>query len=187
MKEIWKDVDGFPGYRVSNKGRVSGPRKSELKLVDGGQGYLKVTLSIEGRHVDKRVNRLVAQAFIPNPNNHPLVMHLDNDRANNDVRNLAWGTHAENNHYCSVCGRHGDGLNDEVRERAYASRRSPVIAINCFTGEEIHFRSQHDAARELGVSQQHIWGVLNGHRRTTGGYRFEYAGREERLLYGEDN
>lgn len=184
--EVWKKIDGFPGYKVSNKGNVSGPRKKCLKLVDGGQGYLKVTLSRFGKHVDKRVNRLVAQAFLPNPGNLPIVMHLDNKRSNNQVENLAWGTHKENNHWCSVCGRHADGLTDEIRKRGNAARSVPVIAINCYTGEEIYFKSQHDAARELGLSQQHIWGVLNGHRNSTGGYRFEYAGREERLLYGNE-
>ena len=167
----------FPGYSISNKGRVKGIRKNVLKPVDGGQGYLKVTLSKNGKHVDKRINRLVAEAFIPNPDSLPLVMHLDNDRSNNHIENLSWGTHSENNQYMHDCKRHPLTLTDEDREKAYSKRRSPIKAININTGEEIFFISQHEAARKLNVSQQHIWGVLNGYRRSTGGYCFEYLNK----------
>lgn len=177
--ELWKTISTHENYQVSSLGNVRGPRKDRLKLVDGGQGYLKVTLSKNGKHVDKRVNRLVAEAFIPNPDNLPLVMHKDNNRANNCVDNLAWGTHSENNQYMYDCGRHGVNLTDASREKAYEIRRRPVIAINVDTLEEKYYPSQHDAARALGLTQQHIWGVLNGYRRTTGGYRFEYAYQEE--------
>lgn len=172
--EEWRDVDGFPGYQVSDLGRMRGPRKDILKPVDGGQGYLKVTLSRNGVHTDKRINRLVASAFLPNPDNLPVVMHLDNDRANNHVGNLTWGTCAENNRWMYACGRNASTFTDEAREKAYAARRKPVKATRIATGEESYFDSQHDAARALGVSQQHIWGVLNGHRRSTGGYVFTY-------------
>ena len=176
--EEWREIEGYPNYAVSNLGRVRGPRKDSLKLVDGGQGYVKVTLSKNGKHVDKRVNRLVATAFLPNPENHPIVMHLDNNRANNHVDNLQWGTHLENNRWCAQCGRHANTLTDETREKAFAARRKPVIAINTADGTRTRYISQHDAARSLGVMQQHIWGVLNGNRRSTGGYRFEYADKE---------
>ena len=174
MREKWKDIDGFPGYRVSNKGNIIGIRGTKLKPVIGNNGYPKVTLCRSGKHVDKRINRLVASLFIPNPNNYPIVMHLDNDPKNNDVNNLSWGTHSENNKYCWDCGRKPQTLTNKDREKAYSIRRKPVKAININTREEIVFISQHDAARALGVSQQHIWGVLNGYRRSTGGYIFEY-------------
>ena len=176
--EEWRDIPHFPGYSVSSKGRVSGPRRPLLTLVKQ-DGYLKVTLIREdGKHVDKRVNRLVAEAFIPNPYNLPIVMHGDNDRTNNNVWNLSWGTYAENNQYMHDCGRHPLTLTDEDREKAYQVRRTAVIAIDTRTSERIRFISQHDAARALGVMPQHIWGVLNGYRRSTGGYRFEYADKE---------
>lgn len=177
MAEEWRDVDGFDGYKISNAGRVKGIRKNILKPVDGGQGYLKVTLSKNGKHIDKRINRLVAEAFLPNPNSLPLVMHLDNNRANNQVENLSWGTYSENNQYMHDCNRHPLTLTDEDREKAYSKRRSPIKAINTITGEELFFISQHDASRQLNVSQQHIWGVLNGYRRSTGGYYFEYLNK----------
>lgn len=178
--EEWRDIEGFPGYQVSNLGRVKGIRKNVLKhCYTPDSDYPKVTLCVNGRHIDKRVNRLVASAFIENPYNLPLVMHTDNNPMNNSVDNLAWGTYAENNQYMYDCGRHPINLTDEAREKAYAIRRTGVIAINMETGEEDYFVSQHEAARQLNVSQQHIWGVLNGWRRSTGGYRFKYADDEK--------
>lgn len=181
MKEEWRDIRDYPGYKVSNMGRVKGPRKDSLKLVDGGQGYLKVTLSKNGKHVDKRVNRLVAQAFLPNPNGLPLVMHKDNVRSNNNIDNLAWGTTLENNRWMYECGRHGNNITENVRKMGNAARRTPVKSIDIATLEERTFDGQHTAARALGVSQQHVWGVLNGRRKSTGGYRFEYVTKEESI------
>lgn len=177
MKEEWRDIEGFPGYQVSNLGKIKGVRKNELtpSYNKGKIRYPKVTLTRSGEHIDKRVNRLVATAFIPNPNNEPLVMHLDNNPKNNRVDNLAWGSYSENLKYCWDCDRHPQTLTDDAREKAYAKRRTAIIAINCKTGSKQEFISQHAASRALGVSQQHIWGVLNGHRKSTGGYRFEYA------------
>lgn len=177
--EKWKTIKDWPGYSVSARGNMRGPRAEKLKLVETEDGYLKVTLCANGKRQDKRVNRLVAEAFIPNPENYSLVMHLDNDRKNNNVDNLAWGTHSENNQYMYDCDRHPINLTDNAREKAYSIRRAPVKAINIDTGDIISYVSQHEAARQLGVSQQHIWGVLNGHRRSTGGYRFEYAEKDE--------
>ena len=100
-------------------------------------------------------------------------------RKNNSVDNLEWGTFSENNQWMHDCGRHPMTLTDEMREKAYAARRTAVKSTNVKTGEGRHFESQHDAARALGVSQQHIWGVLNGLRRSTGGYTFAYSDKEE--------
>lgn len=176
--EEWKDICGWDGYSVSNYGQICGPRKRLLKLVETKNGYLKVTLCSKDRRMDKRVNRLVAEAFIPNPEDYPLVMHRDNNRKNNRVDNLSWGTHSDNNQWMHDCGRHPLTLTDDDRERAYSKRRVPVRAIDIKTGEKRIFISQHEAARQLGVSQQHIWGVLNGYRRSTGGYVFEYLQKE---------
>lgn len=173
--ERWKPIVGFPGYWVSNFGRIHGHQNKILNQILNKDGYYKVTLCVNGIHVDKRVNRLVAEAFLPNPNNLPIVMHLDNDRTNNYVDNLSWGTYSENNKYMYTCDRHPGSLTEEIREKALEKTRKPVLSINVKNGERKYFISQHDAARSLNVSQQHIWGVLNGYRKTTGGYKFEYA------------
>jgi hypothetical protein len=67
-----------------------------LKWVDDGNGYQHLTLSKNGKGINFQVHRLVAQAFIPNPNNLPFVCHKDDDPYNNSVDNLFWGTHQDN-------------------------------------------------------------------------------------------
>lgn len=176
MREIWKDIDGFPGYKISNFGRVKGKRVDYVKWCFApGSEYPKVTLSNNGKYVDKRINILVATAFLPNPNNYPIVMHMDNNPQNNRVDNLKWGTYSENAQYMYDCNRHRRSPLRRTIEMGNEARMVAVIAINMNTGEELSFISQHEASRKLGVSQQHIWGVLNGWRRSAGGYYFKYA------------
>lgn len=97
MEEKWKIVEGFSKYLVSNKGRVKNViRLKDLKFYDK-DGYKKIEL-INDDNVKKKVfvHRLVAQAFIPNPNGKPQVNHRDGNKANNKFNNLEWCTAKEN-------------------------------------------------------------------------------------------
>lgn len=103
MEEIWKDITGYEGlYQVSNLGRVKSlvrkGRKKEklLSLCSNTHGYIMVILSknnIKSTHI---AHILVANAFIPNPNNLPFVMHINDIRNDNNVNNLKWGTRQDN-------------------------------------------------------------------------------------------
>jgi hypothetical protein len=104
MEEIWKDIIGYEGYyQVSNLGRVKRLKGSPMTLEDRvlvnktkKTGYKFVCLSVCGGFKYKHVHRLVAQAFIPNPNNKLFVNHIDCDKSNNHVENLEWVTAKEN-------------------------------------------------------------------------------------------
>ena len=89
--EIWRDVIGFENlYLVSNLGNVySIHSKKQLKLKDN-KGYYNVTLFKNGKRYYKIVHRLVAEAFIPNPNNFKEINHKDENKINNNVDNLEW-------------------------------------------------------------------------------------------------
>lgn len=97
MLEIWRDIKGYEGkYQVSSWGRVRGAN-GILTPYKTSKGYLKVGLCNGGRCSDKkRVHRLVAAAFIPNPYGLPQVNHLDGNKENNSVTNLEWCTNQQN-------------------------------------------------------------------------------------------
>ena len=101
MDEIWKPVVGYEGlYEVSNFGRVRSLRRNKiLKLKNEVDGYIRVTLCNGGTEKLYQVHRLVAQAFIPNPDNLPQINHKDEVKSNNIVTNLEWCTVHYNNTY----------------------------------------------------------------------------------------
>jgi hypothetical protein len=99
--ELWKDIEGFENYQVSSWGRVRGAN-GILKPYKNKKGYLKVGLMNGGKSHKKRVNRLVAMAFIDNPNGCPFVDHIDGNKENNSITNLRWVTDRENREYAAV-------------------------------------------------------------------------------------
>ena len=101
MQEIWKDINGFEGkYQVSNLGNVrSFCRGDHLLRLNGGKKYIQVILCNNGKIYGRLVHRLVAEAFIPNPNNLPCVNHKDENPKNNCADNLEWCTYKYNNEY----------------------------------------------------------------------------------------
>lgn len=99
MNKEWRDVKGYEGlYKISSNGEVysliSG-KERKLKI-SKSNGYVLIDLYKEGIGKWFRVHRLVAEAFLPNPNNLPIVMHIDNNKQNNHYTNLKWGTVSEN-------------------------------------------------------------------------------------------
>ena len=118
-EEIWRDVVGYEGYyEVSSYGNVRGldrqidtkhggrfVKGKQLRLHKSIDGYVSVDLSANGVAKSQLVHRLVAQAFIPNPNNLPCINHKDEDKHNNYVGNLEWCTYAYNNDYSKVSER----------------------------------------------------------------------------------
>ena len=106
LKVEWKLIEGFDGiYSVSNYGEVRNNKTGKLmKLRKNEKGYLRTNLTKNGNQKSVRVHRLVAQAFIPNPENKPQVNHIDFDKENNCVNNLERVTNKENTQY-SVCNR----------------------------------------------------------------------------------
>lgn len=98
--EIWKTVQEAPDYEVSNLGNVRVGNTGEiLKQHKDSYGYMKVRLYANGEGENKLVHRLVASAFIANPENKSMVNHKDGNKSNNDVDNLEWATATENIHH----------------------------------------------------------------------------------------
>ena len=97
MSEEWKPVEGYEGlYEVSNTGFVRGLKRDRIvKPRPDKDGYLLINLYKNGKGKTCKVHRLVATAFIPNPDNKPTVEHMDTDKNNNHVGNLCWATKLE--------------------------------------------------------------------------------------------
>ena len=103
IAEVWKDIQGYEClYQVSNLGRVKSLRRSKIrKLCKDRGGYLCVSLKKHGTVKLCKVHRLVAIAFIPNPENKPQVDHINRIRNDNRVCNLRWVTNTENQYNSS--------------------------------------------------------------------------------------
>jgi predicted XRE-type DNA-binding protein len=178
------EIDYAPGYFVSDLGIVYGPgslgRRGWHRVdtySNDEDGHQVVDLYIDGKRRHRYLAVLVAEAFIPNPHNYPLVRHYDGNPYNNHVSNLRWGTYADN---MRDAIRHETFhyFTEEEHEMALQELRTPVRAINIRTGVIQDFVSQAEAARILHVHQPNIRHVLSGWYKQTGGYKFEYLDRE---------
>ena len=105
--EVWKEIEGFDkGYKVSNLGNVFSEKTNKiLKSANVGYGYKQVSLMKDKERRKQYVHRLVAKAFIENPEEYPCINHKDCDKANNRVDNLEWCTHLYN---CQSINRPGN-------------------------------------------------------------------------------
>ena len=101
--EVWRSIENYDNYAVSSFGRVKNTKTERiLKAADNGQGYLKVSLYEDGVKKTHKIHRLVANAFLNNPNDKLCVDHKDNNRTNNHISNLRFATTKENNQNSSI-------------------------------------------------------------------------------------
>lgn len=125
IEEVWRDVVGFEGvYQVSNTGivrRIYPNRTKTLKQCKAGgrtnKEYLYVNMSANGKYRSSSVHRLVAEAFIPNPEGLPQVNHKDEDKSNNCAENLEWCTASYNNRYGTKISRGVDAMKKSKSRR----------------------------------------------------------------------
>lgn len=184
MKEIWEDIKGYEGiYQISNLGRVKNTVTKEIKKQsDNGKGYKSVNLWKQNKGQTFYIHRLVAEAFIENKLNKPEVHHIDSDRSNNAVENLAWVTTKENNNL----GKHIERMTNnkrwiETRSTSMAKAREKSIVINSYKtkftkGDFVKvFDSLSQGARELGLDTGGCARVANGKQKQTHGYNIEYV------------
>jgi len=177
-KEVWKDVKGWEGfYQVSNLGRFKGVERLDsrgykqkeriMKGYDNGHGYIHVYGSKNGIAKTLKLHRIIAEAFIPNPNNLPCVNHKDENRANNHVDNLEWCTYSYNNTY-------GDRLKKIKKSEGWKKSWKPIYVIKQ-DGTKEWFESLTSASEKYNLDISNVSGVLRGINKTHKGYRFEYA------------
>ena len=172
--EQWLPIEDNPDYWVSTHGRVWSSRSQMFikpKRLDR-QGHLGIAMS-HGNHASYRyLHRLMAQAFIPNPNRYSIVRHLNDNKDDNTIENLAWGTQKDNHRDCVENGN-AYFLTEEDRIKSIEKCSVPVTVTEIRTGIKTDYKSLNDAVRATGVQQANACKVLNGKRRHTGGFIFE--------------
>lgn len=192
MEEIWKDIEGYEGlYQVSNLGRV----KSLSRKVNMGQyirlmpetikipqnhsrgNYQNVVLSKHGRKTPRLIHRLVAMAFIPNPDNKPEIDHIDGNQTNNKADNLRWVTHKENTNFPIYRQRRSEAMKGSKGSQwgKYGKLHHnsiPIVRIDP-NGLVAEYECLMSATRD-GFNLAAVWSCCNGRVRTHKGYKWMY-------------
>ena len=213
--EIWKDIEGYEGYyQVSNLGRVRSLdrmigwrfgvkqfKKGTLLKPKKTRGYDCVGLSINRHSSYKRIHRLVAIAFIPNPDNLPQINHKDNNPHNNKADNLEWCdakyncNYGDHNKKLSEAGKRRFQKPEEYRKLIEMVRRQnndpiwkahqraaqlnnsnskPVLMLSLDGEIQAEFPSQSEAARQTGILAQNIGQCCLGRQLTAGKHKWRY-------------
>lgn len=187
MEEIWKTIDGHSGYEISSMGRVRSIDRiytntlgrtrlhkgkiltPDYKIVNGKKTYLRIRL--DGKHY--QIHRLVAEAFISNPENKPQVDHIDTNVQNNNVENLRWATQTENiNNPLTFLNRC-----NSMKGRPNIKARKPIYQLDLDENIVKKWDSISSASSELNIPCSNIVKCLKhtGYYQTSGGYKWKYA------------
>ena len=192
LSEI-KKYEYLKGYSITDDGRVWSHMKRhdkewiilkepyrEIKPGMNRKGYLQVRLSHCNKKISLRIHRLVAMAFIDNPENKPQVNHIDGDKNNNKVENLEWVTNTENHkHKCA------NGLNVSLKgDEHYTHKKykcsgdhhvsKKVIQMDIEGNFIAKYDSITDAAKAVNMDNSSISKVVNGHFENAGGFRWKF-------------
>ena len=168
--EIWKPVRGYEGmYEVSNYGNVRSMNYNHtgevrnMKTETNKNGYKQVNLCKDGKQKLPTVHRLVAQAFLPNPENLPQVNHINENKSDNRVENLEWTTREKN-------VRHGTGI------QRSAEKRSKKVNQYTLDGELVkEWVSTMEVQKQTGWANQNISACCRGMYKTAYGFIWQYV------------
>ncbi len=165
--EIWKEIKTYDySVFVSNIGRIQSNGRGKLKFINGSIsfGYKKISIAIKGKYKAIFIHRLVAMAFIENPENKPFINHINGIKNDNRVENLEWCTMLENNIHAYKTGL-------KVLPKGKDHKRSKPIIQFSMSGQFIReWESSRHPERELGFRQGCIMNCLSGLQKSAHGF-----------------
>lgn len=162
---IWKTIEEFPDYEISNNCQIRNKKTGHVKKQSiGKRGYLVVSMRKGGKGYLRTVHIMYARAFIPNPQNLPMVNHIDGDKTHCTYENLEWCTAKENVNHARITGLHKSDGDKSVSQYD--------ICGNLIS----KFKSASEASRITGISRSNICSVARGNTKfkTAGGYIWRY-------------
>ena len=166
------DITGYEGlYAITDCGKVWSYRKNIFLKPFLARGYFKVRLCKDGNNKQVLVHRLVAEAFLPNPQNLPQINHKDENKQNNCVDNLEWCDAKYNINY----GKHNEKVSKSHCKKVYCVELDKV------------FDSANQAAMQLNLFDSNIAKCCKGKYKKTGGYHWKYADNLVKEMIGEQN
>ena len=171
-------IKGFENYSISDKGIVKNIKTNKIKIGisnGAGRGYLYVDLYSNGKKIRKFIHRLVAETFIPNIENKPMVNHKDGNTKNNHINNLEWVTAKENVEHANKV------LNIlSAYKIANNNKKKKIKQINVITGNVIKmFNSIRQASEETNIPASNIVAVLKRRQKRTREFSWCYVEKVE--------
>lgn len=188
METTFKEIEGYPSYLIGSDGSVFSKKSRRfLKPILQHTGYKHIELFNEEGSKQFLVHRLVAMAFVPNPNNYPIINHKDQNKVNNASENLEWCTYKYNSNYGDCQKRKSSRINyyseKQLRNRANMKNRNGKTVLQYSRdGEFIRsYPSTMEAFRQTGINPSHIGECAKGVRKVAGGYRWSFNERRSDL------
>lgn len=162
--EIWRPVKGFELYEVSDQGRMRNVKTGRVFTgTKDAFGYIHVRLIHGDEFKLRKLHRLVAEAFIDNPDNKPIVDHINNDKSDNRAVNLRWCTYSENQRYFIDSGKYTPG--SKVRKIAQYDMKGKLVAT---------YGNTFEASAATGIQHFTIYPAAKGMLKTAGGYMWRF-------------